>query len=123
MSEFLKFLTQAGIKILVSIFIIISTFKIINILSKKLDKKLEKKRVDLTISRVLSSGFRLVLKLLIIICLIGYLGVETASLSAVIASIGVGISLAVQGTLSNFAGGMIIIIMRPFKIGDFIKTK
>ena len=123
MSEFLKFLTQAGIKILVSIFVIISTFKIINILSKKLDKKLEKKRVDLTISRVLSSGFRLVLKLLIIICLIGYLGVETASLSAVIASIGVGISLAVQGTLSNFAGGMIIIIMRPFKIGDFIKTK
>ena len=123
MSEFLKFLTQTGIKILVSIFIIVSTFKIINILSKKLDKKLEKKRVDLTISRVLSSSFRLILKLLIIICLIGYLGVETASLSAVIASIGVGISLAVQGTLSNFAGGMIIIIMRPFKIGDFIKTK
>ena len=59
----------------------------------------------------------------IIICIIGYVGIETASISAVVASIGVGISLAVQGTLSNFAGGVIIIIMRPFKIGDYIETK
>ena len=53
---------------------------------------------------------------------VGYIGIETASISAVIASIGVGISLAVQGALSNFAGGLIIIIMRPFKIGDWITT-
>ncbi len=51
-----------------------------------------------------------------------YVGIETASISAVIASIGVGISLAVQGTLSNFAGGVIIIVMRPFKIGDYITS-
>ena len=53
---------------------------------------------------------------------IGYVGIETASISAVIASIGIGISLAVQGTLSNFAGGVIIIVMRPFKIGDYITS-
>ena len=119
----ITFLAAIGIKLLISIIIIIFTFKTINLLGRKLDKKLEKKSVDLTISRVLSSGFRLVLKVVIIACVVSYLGVETASISALIASIGVGISLAVQGTLSNFAGGVIIIIMRPFKIGDYIQMK
>ena len=123
MEKFLTFLATAGIKVVISVFIIVVSFKMINFIAKQIDKKLEKKRVDLTISRVCSSGFKLVFKVIIIICIIGYVGIETASISAVIASIGVGISLAVQGTLSNFAGGVIIIIMRPFKIGDYIETK
>ena len=62
------------------------------------------------------------LKILVLVCLVGYVGIETASISAVIASLGVGISLAVQGTLANFAGGVIIVFMRPFKIGDYITS-
>ena len=69
------------------------------------------------------STLRLALKILVMLGLVGYVGFETASISAVIASLGVGISLAVQGTLSNFAGGVIIVIMRPFVLGDFITSQ
>jgi small conductance mechanosensitive channel len=83
---------------------------------------MQKRKVDETLARVGSQALRICLKIIILVCLVGYVGIETASITAVIASLGVGISLAVQGTLSNFAGGVIIIVMRPFKIGDFITS-
>lgn len=113
---------NVGIKILIALVVMFITFKIINFLTKRLYKHLQKKQVDETISRVSYNTLRLILKGLVLICLVGYVGIETASISAVIASLGVGISLAVQGTLSNFAGGVIIVLMRPFKIGDYITT-
>ena len=116
----LNWLTTTGIRIVISIVVLVLSFIIINAVTKKIYKRLQKKNADLTLSRVGTSSVRIILKLLIVVCLIGYLGIETASISAVIASIGVGISLAVQGTLSNFAGGVIIIVMRPFRIGDYI---
>lgn len=114
--------TTTGIKILISILAIIILFKIINVFTKRINKRLEKKKADATLSKVLVAFTRLTLKILVIIGVIGYLGFETASLSAVVASLGVGISLAVQGTLSNFAAGVIIVVMRPFKLGDFITS-
>ena len=118
----LNWMTSTGIKLVIAIVLMIVTFKIVNVITKKLYKRLQKKKADETLSRVGTQTLRIVLKVIIIVCLIGYVGIETASISAVIASIGIGISLAVQGTLSNFAGGVIIIIMRPFKIGDYITS-
>ena len=115
-------LTHSGIKIVIAILVLVVSFIIINAVTKSVYKRLQKKHADLTLSRVGTNAARIVLKVLVLVCLIGYLGIETASISAVIASIGVGISLAVQGTLSNFAGGVIIIVMRPFKIGDYITS-
>ncbi len=117
-----QWMTTTGIRLVIAIVIMIVSFKIVNLFTKRLYKRLHKKNVDETIARVGSQALRVVLKLLILVCLVGYVGIETASISAVIASIGVGISLAVQGTLSNFAGGVIIIVMRPFKIGDYITS-
>ena len=118
----LNWCKTTGIRLIIAIIILIVSFKLINFICKKIAKKLEKKKVDLTISKVSVSFLRIVLKVLIIVLIVGYVGFETASLSAVILSLGTGISLAVQGTLSNFAGGVIIVIMRPFKIGDFITS-
>ena len=115
-------LTSTGIKIVIAILVLVLSFIIINAVTKGIYKRLQKRKADLTLSRVGTNSLRILLKVLVLVCLIGYLGIETASISAVIASIGVGISLAVQGTLSNFAGGVIIIIMRPFKIGDYITS-
>lgn len=115
-------LTSTGIKIVIAILVLVLSFIIINAVTKSIYKRLQKRKADLTLSRVGTNSLRILLKVLVLVCLIGYLGIETASISAVIASIGVGISLAVQGTLSNFAGGVIIIIMRPFKIGDYITS-
>ncbi len=115
-------LTDTGIKIVIAILLLVVSFIIINAITKGIYKRLQKRNADVTLSRVGTNALRIMLKILVLICLIGYLGIETASISAVVASIGVGISLAVQGTLSNFAGGVILIIMRPFKIGDYITS-
>lgn len=121
-NKVVEWMTGTGIKIVIALLLLIITFAIVNGITKRIYKRLQKKGADETLSRVGTQVLRVVLKVLILVCLIGYLGIETASISAVIASIGVGISLAVQGTLSNFAGGIIIIIMRPFKIGDYITS-
>ena len=117
-----NWMLNVGIKVVIAILLMIISFKIVNLITKRLYKKLQKKKADETISRVGTQCLRVGLKVIILVCLVGYVGIETASISAVIAAIGVGISLAVQGTLSNFAGGVIIIIMRPFKIGDYITS-
>ena len=112
-----------GIKIILAIIIMIISFKIINIFSKRIMRKLEKRNADLTLSRALVNVTRLSLKIIVLLCLVGFLGIQTSSIAAVLASMGVGIGLAVQGTLSNFAGGVILIIMRPFKLNDFITAQ
>lgn len=118
-----QWMTSTGIKLVIAIILMIVTFKIVNVITKKWYKRLQKRGADETLSRVGTQSVRIALKVIITVCLVGYVGIETASISAVIASLGIGISLAVQGTLSNFAGGVIIIVMRPFKIGDFITSE
>lgn len=114
--------TTTGIRILIALVIMFISFKIINFFTKRLFKKLTKKNADATLSKVLVQTGRIALKILVVVALIAYVGIETASVTAIIGTLGVGISLAVQGTLSNFAGGVIIVIMRPFKLGDFITS-
>ncbi len=121
-TEVVKWATTTGIKILIALFILIISFKVINVVCKKITKRLNKKNADATLSKVLVSFLRIMLKILVAVCLIGYLGFELTAISAVIASVGVGLSLALQGTLSNFAAGVIIVVMRPFKLGDFITS-
>lgn len=118
----LNWITSTGIKLVIAVILLILTFKLVNVFTKKLYKRLHKKGVDETLSRVGTQSLRIVFKGLILVCLVGYVGIETASITAVIATLGLGISMAVQGTLANFAGGVIIIIMRPFKIGDYITS-
>ena len=95
-------LMTTGLKLLIAIIALIISFGLINFVTKKVFKRLQKKHVDETINRVIFGASKIGLKLLVLTILIAYVGIETASLSAVIASLGVGISLAVQGTLSNF---------------------
>ena len=79
-----------------------------------------KKQKDKTITIVLYNIIRKGGKLLVFFVFLGYVGIDTAGVGTIIASLGVGVSLAVQGSLSNLAGGLIILVMRPFKIGDYI---
>ncbi|MGN0804741.1 MAG: mechanosensitive ion channel family protein [Candidatus Coproplasma sp.] len=113
-------ITMVAIKVIIALLILLISFAIINAVCKSIYKRLDKKHADATLSKVGTSTARIVLKVLVVICLIGFVGIETASLSALIAAVGVGFSMALQGTLSNFAGGIIIIVMRPFKLGDYI---
>ena len=118
----LNWCMTTGVKLLIGLIGLFVIFKIVNILTKKLYKRLQKKQADETLSRVGTQALRLVLKGITLVCFVGYIGIETASISALIASAGVALGLALQGSLSNFAGGIIIIVMRPFRIGDKIAT-
>ena len=115
--------TNTGIKIVIAVLILLISFKIINVVSRKLFKKIEKKNVDKTLSRTLLYLFKILLKCVIVVCLIGYLGIDTSGITALIASLGVCVGLAVNGALSNLAGGALILITRPFKVDDYIEAQ
>lgn len=128
MPEFLNtvisWATGTGIKILIALIILLVSFRIINVLAKKIGKKLlESKQLDKTLTKALCNAAKIGLKILVVVCLIGYLGIETSGISAVIASLGVCVGLAVNGTLSNLAGGAMLLLTRPFKVGDYINAQ
>ncbi|MBR0327705.1 MAG: mechanosensitive ion channel, partial [Clostridia bacterium] len=118
----LDWLATTGIKVVIGLIVMLVAFKVIDSFSKKLFQLMTKREIDATITRVSTGAAKVAAKILVAVLFVGYIGVETASISACIATLGVGVSLAVQGTLSNFAGGVIIILMRPFKIGDYITS-
>lgn len=121
-NKIIEWCMNVGIKLLIGFIVLFILFKFVNFFTKKMYKHLQKKQADETLSRVGTQILRITLKVILVVCFVGYIGIETASISALIASLGVGIGLAVQGSLSNLAGGVIIIVMRPFRIGDVITT-
>ena len=113
-----------GVKIVAALIILLISFRIVTIISRRIEKKLDKSgKFDKTLVRTLSYAGRLVVKIVIATCLVGWLGVDTTGIAALIASLGVGIGLAVNGALSNFAGGILLLVTRPFKVGDFISAQ
>lgn len=118
-----KWLATEGVKLLIGVIVLLFAFWIINVISKSFKKRMEKKNRDKTITSVVYNIIRKGGKLLVFLGFLGYVGIDTAGIGTIIASLGVGVSLAVQGSLSNLAGGLIILIMRPFKIGDFITAQ
>ena len=122
-SELIANVTTAGIKVLIAVLILLISFKLINSLSKAIEKKLLKSdKTDKTLSQTLTYIVKVGLKILVLVCLVGFLGIDTSGLSALIASLGVCIGLAVNGTLANLAGGFMLLVTRPFKVDDFIEA-
>jgi len=113
-----------GLKIVIALVIFIIGFKVVTAVSRKLEKKLlATETLDKTLTKTLVNLASAGLKVLIVICLVGYLGIDTSGLAALVASLGVCVGLAVNGALSNLAGGAIILVTRPFKIGDYISAQ
>ena len=117
----ISWVTGTGIKVVIALIILLISFAIINAVAKKLAAKLlGAQKIDQTLTKALCNAGSIALKILVVISLIGYLGIETSGISAVIASLGVCVGLAVNGTLSNLAGGVMLLLTRPFKVGDYI---
>lgn len=120
----ISWITSTGIKIVIAFVLLIAAFKLINKIGDKISKSLEKsEKIDITLAKTLAHVAKIAMKVLVVVCLVGYLGIETSGISAVIASLGVCVGLAVNGTLSNLAGGVMLILTRPFKLGDFISAQ
>lgn len=116
-------LMQNGIKLIIGLIVLFIAFKVVNFIAKRLQRRLDKKNVDKTIANVTVKASKLVLKIMVFLLFLGYVGIETAGIGTIIGSVSVCIGLAVQGSLSNFAGGIVILVMRPFKLGDFIEAQ
>ena len=96
---------------------------IIKLLIKLLTKMLQKSKVDTTLYTFLSSIINVVCWFVLVIIIVGILGIETSSFIALFASAGMAVGMALSGTLQNFAGGVMILLFRPFKVGDFIEAQ
>lgn len=114
---------NTGLKIIISIIILIVGFRIINVIARKIEKRFNGDKFDKTLVRTLSYVGKVAAKALVVICIIGYLGIDTSGLTALVTSLGVCVGLAVNGALSNFAGGVLIIFTRPFKVDDYIEVE
>lgn len=111
-----------GIKIVGVAFAIWLGMKIAGWLGKQAEKALKRGGVDETLSRFGGTAARTVVIVLVIISCVGVFGIDTTSFAAVIGAAGLAIGLAFQGTLSNVAAGVMLLLMRPFKVGDAIKV-
>ncbi len=96
---------------------------LISLINKLVQRVLLKRNIDPSIKTFVGSLIHIVLMILLIVSVVGALGVQTASFAALLASAGVAIGMALSGNLSNFAGGLIILIFKPYKVGDFIEAQ
>lgn len=116
-----RLITYGGNVILAVIFLIIG-LKLITFISRKVAQKLEKAGADPTLANFLSPLVRAVLLILLIISIASMLGIAVASFVVVLAAASFAVGLALQGSLSNFAGGVLILILKPFKVDDYIEA-
>ena len=114
---------SVGSKILLAIVVFLVGRWIVRRLNKLLAKILEKRHVEASLSTFVKSLVNITLTWLLIIVVIGVLGIETSSFIALFASAGVAIGMALSGTLQNFAGGVMILLFKPFKVGDTIEAQ
>ena len=122
-TRLLDWALSSGIKLIIGTIIIVIGFKIINKLSKKFIDFAERRSLDMTLIKFIKSLINYSLKILLVLVVAsGYWKLELSGLAAIVASAGVAIGLALQGSLSNFAGGFIILLLRPFKVGDYIQA-
>lgn len=114
---------NAGGRILGAVIIFVVGRFIISFLKKLVARLLERRRVDASIQSFVRSLVNILLTILLIVAVIGKLGVDTTSFAALLASAGVAIGMALSGNLQNFAGGLIVLLLRPYKVGDLIESQ
>ena len=119
----LDWLITNGPKGILVIITLLIGIRIINFLVKITRRGMEKSKMDQSLILFLSSLISWGLKVLLFISLASMLGIETTSFVAVVGAAGLAVGLALQGSLANFAGGVLILIFKPFKVGDLIESQ
>jgi small conductance mechanosensitive channel len=111
---------QVGLKILAAFVLYMIGRWLIGLVIRLMQRGLESQRMEPTLMRYLGSIVSVLLHVALVIALLGYFGIETTTFAALIAAAGVAIGVAWSGLLANFAAGVFLVILRPFKVGDFI---
>ena len=120
-SKIMELGVSYGGKLLLALIVLVVGTIAIRTIKRLVDKTLDKDNVDRTLQSVLKNSLNVALYALLAISIIEILGVPMSSVMALIASCGLAIGLALQGALTNFAGGLMIILFKPFRVGDYIE--
>lgn len=123
LSQVTELAISYGQKLLGAIVVLIIGLWIIKALTKGFVKVLDKSKMDVSLKPFLKGIVGALLKIMLGISVLGMLGIEMTSFIAILASVGLAVGMALSGTLQNFAGGVMILLFKPFKVGDFIDAQ
>lgn len=116
-------ISEYGPKLLLAIFILIAGGLVINLLVSATKKAMERSNVDPNLRPFLLTLFRVTMRILLVLAVLGTMGIQMTSFIAIIGAAGLAIGMALSGTLQNFAGGVLILLFKPYKVGHFIKAQ
>ena len=121
--QIITFSVDAGKSILLAAVIFIAGRFLISVINRLVAQMMERRKIDATIQSFLRSFINILLTILLLISVVSALGVNTTSFAALLASAGVAIGMALSGNLQNLAGGLIILLFKPYKVGDYIDAQ
>lgn len=117
----LKYGSEYGLKIIIALAIFIIGKRVARSVTNMATKTMQKQEVDVELVGFVSSLLYWALFAIVIVAALGQVGIQTASFVAIIGAAGLAVGLALQGSLSNFAAGVLIILLRPFRVGEFVE--
>lgn len=121
--QLLDFGISAGGKILGAVIIFVVGRFLISLVNRFVNRLMDKRKVEVSVKTFIRSLVNILLTVLLIVAVIGKLGVETTSFAALLASAGVAIGMALSGNLQNFAGGLVVLLIKPYKVGDLVESQ
>lgn len=122
-TDYMPMIIEYGQKLAVGILILIVGLWVAGVITKAVKKLMVSRGFDAALQGFLGSMLSVVLKVLVVITALGTLGIEMTSFVAILGAAGLAVGMALSGTLQNFAGGVMILIFKPFKVGDFIEAQ
>ena len=122
-TDLLSNIAHYGIRLLIALAIILIGFKLVNVVMKKVKKGKGFQKLEPTGASFLASFLSILLKTILVVTAVAVMGIPMASIVAVLAAGGAAIGLALQGSLANFAGGIMLMVFRPFRVGDYVETQ
>ncbi len=118
----LVIVTQFALKLLGAIVLWIVGRALIRFATRMMGSALDRQHLDPTVIGYLRSGLGILLNVILVVALLGFFGVETASFAALLAGVGIAVGVAWSGLLASFAAGVFLLVLRPFKVGDYIEA-
>ncbi|MBN3034651.1 MAG: mechanosensitive ion channel [Bacteroidales bacterium] len=112
-----------GLKLLLAIVTLVIGLWIIRFMVRAIVRGMERQEIDPTLVKFLKSLLSMLLKIMLVISVISMVGVEMTSFVAILAAAGLAVGMALSGTLQNFAGGVMLVLFKPFKVGDYIEAQ
>ncbi len=119
----IDFATKYGLRLLGAIFVLFVGLWLIGLLTRSTHKMMSRGNIDPSLSSFLKSMMNILFKILLIISVLGMMGVQMTSFIAILGAAGLAVGMALSGTLQNFAGGVMILLFKPFKVGDYISAQ